>query len=375
MTLAEFRGRFPLLTRRVYVNSCSQGALSLDVERALGAFAESWHETGSPWDRWVGEVERLRTVFATFIGADPDEIAVMPSASTALAAVATALSFEHPRSRVVLGELEFPTLAHVWLAQARRGARIAWAPAVGDTLPLSSYDALIDETTLIVPATHVCFRNGYRVDIAGLTELCHSRGTLVLLDDYQRSGTGPLDVHALGVDFMVTGALKYLLGPSGVAFLYARRERIEHLEPLVTGWFGRVDPFAFDIKQLDWSPTARRFEAGTPPIPNVYGALAGLELLQSVGLEAVERQIGSLVQRFVAGAHAHGFPLLTPSDPARRGPLVVIRAPDAAETVQRLANHGIIASSRGNGVRISFHAYNNEDDVDAVLEALAIVDM
>lgn len=370
ITLQDFRSRFPILASRVYVNSCSQGALSRHVEAAFKAFTESWHARGSPWDRWMEEVERLRGLFAASIGADVDEIAVMPSASAATAAIATALPFDQPRSQVVLGEFEFPTSAHVWLAQAARGATTVWAKAQGDTLPIDAYATLVDERTLIVPATHVCFRNGYRLDIPALVRLCHERGALCLVDDFQRTGCGPIDVHELGVDFLVTGSLKYLLGPAGIAFLYVRRELIERLEPLVTGWFGRVDPFAFDIKRLDWAPTARRFEAGTPPVPNVYAAAAGIELLQSLGLDSIARQIAALVDRFVSGARGRGLDVATPDDPARRVALVVIRVPGAAALAERLATRGVIASSRGNGLRVSFHGYNSIDDCDAVLAAL-----
>lgn len=370
MTLDRFRARFPILGRRVYVNSCSQGALSLDVEAALAAFTESWHTRGSPWDRWVGEVERLRAVFAAAIGADADEIAVLPNASAGITAIATSLAFDAGRRAVVLGEFEFPTMAHVWLAQQRRGARIAPVKAHGDTLPVEAYAACIDEHTLIVPAAHVCFRNGYRLDIARLAAICRERGAYLLLDDYQRTGTAPIDVHALGVDFMVTGALKYLIGPAGVAFLYVRRDLIERLEPLSTGWFGRADPFAFSIDRLDWSPSARRFETGTPPIPNVYAAAAGIELLQTIGPAMIGTQVDRLVERFAGGARARGFDVATPDAAAARGPLVVVRTTDAAAMVGRLEARGIIASARGTGLRVSFHAYNNDEDADAVLAAL-----
>ena len=242
MTLEQFRARFPIFAHTVYVNSCSQGALSVDVKNALDAFTASWATHGSPWERWVGEVERLRATFAGSIGADADEIAVMPSASAAIAAIATALPFDTDRRRVLLDEFAFPTMAHGWLAQQRRGAIVDWVPARGDTLPVERYETRIDERTLIVPAAHVCFRNGYRIDVAALAALCRARGAYLMLDDYQRTGTAPLDVHALGVDFLVSGALKYLLGPAGIAFLYVRRALIEQLEPLSTGWFGRVEP-------------------------------------------------------------------------------------------------------------------------------------
>jgi selenocysteine lyase/cysteine desulfurase len=373
MNPEEFRARFPILGRRVYVNSCSQGALSIDVEQAMRAYLESWHELGSPWETWVDEVERLRARFAAAIGADTDEVAVMPSASGGINAVASALDFTGARAGVVLGDFEFPTMAQVWLAQERRGAAIrrATAPAAApDTLPLSAYDAAIDERTLIVPATHVCFRNGHKTDIAGLVRLAHDRGAYVLLDDYQRTGSGPIDMHALGVDFMVTGCLKYLLGAAGVGFLYVRRDLIARFEPTITGWFGRVNPFAFRIDAIDWPATASRFESGTPPVPNAYAALAALELLDRFGYEAIGRQIDRVVTRYLAAARDAGFVVRTPDDPARRGPLVVVQSVDAPALVQRLAGRGIIASCRGDGLRIAFHAYNNDADVDAVMRAL-----
>jgi len=370
MTLDEFRARFPIFTRRVYVNSCSQGALSIDVDHAMRAYLDSWHESGSPWEMWVHQVERLRARFAASIGAGADEIAVMPSASAGINAVASALTFGGPRSQVVIGDFEFPTMAQIWLAQQRRGATIRRAHSSNDALSIDAYAAVIDERTLIVPATHVCFRNGHKTDIAGLVKVAHDRGASVFLDDYQRTGSGPIDVHALGVDFMVTGCLKYQLAAAGIGFLYVRRDLIDRFEPTVTGWFGRVNPFAFRIDGLDWPADAHRFETGTPPVPNAYAALAGLELLDRVGYDAVGKQVDRLVERYASAARDAGFVVCTPSDRARRGPLVVVQSIDAPGLVTRLAARGIIASCRGNGLRVAFHAYNNEADVDAVMSAL-----
>ena len=370
LTPDAFRSRFPLLARRTYVNSCSQGVLSTDVDAAMRQFLDSWNDAGSPWEAWIEEVERLRRTYATMIGADADEVAVLPSASTGINAIASALSFKSERRRIVMGQFEFPTMAHIWLAQRPRGAEIAWVEATDGALPADRYAAVIDERTLIVPTTHVCFRNGHKTDVAAVAAHCRRHGAYLFLDDYQRTGTGPIDVRALGVDFMITGALKYLLGPSGVAFLYVRRELIDRLIPTVTGWFGRVDPFAFQIDDLDWSPSARRFESGTPMIPNVYGARAGLELLDAAGLSAVEQRIAKLTAAFVGWAADAGVTMMTPADPARRGPLVVLRAHDAADMVVRLAARGVVASCRDDGLRISFHGYNSKEDLDAVITAL-----
>jgi selenocysteine lyase/cysteine desulfurase len=169
---------------------------------------------------------------------------------------------------------------------------------------------------------------------------------------------------------MVTGCLKYLLAAAGVAFLYVRRDLIDRLEPTITGWFGRIDPFAFRIDELDWSPTATRFESGTPPVPNAYAALGALNLLDRIGYDVVGRQVAHLVERYRAAVHAGGFVARTPAEAEARGPLVVVQSLDAPALVSRLAARGIVASCRGNGLRVSFHAYNNEADVDAVVGAL-----
>jgi selenocysteine lyase/cysteine desulfurase len=373
MNLGEFRSRFPIFERRVYLNTCSQGALSKDVDQAIRGYLESWHEQGSPWELWIEEVDHLRTRFAASIGAEPGEIAVMPSASAGINAIASSLRFDGPRSHVVVGDFEFPTMAQIWLAQQSRGATIrrAHAPAASpDRLPVEAYEAVIDECTLIVPATHVCFRNGHRTDIAHLTRIAHERGAYVFLDDYQRTGSGPIDVHALGVDFMVTGCLKYMLAAAGIGFLYVRRELIERFEPTVTGWFGRVHPFAFRIDALDWPKGANRFESGTPPVPSAYAALAALALLDSLGYDEIGRQVDRLSSRYASAAADAGFVVRTPAASERRGPLVVVQCVDGPAVVEKLAARGIVASCRGNGLRVAFHAYNTDSDVDEVVRAL-----
>ena len=175
-----------------------------------------------------------------------------------------------------------------------------WSPVPRTAPPTpclpECYGAAIDERTAIVPVTQVSFLNGFRSDIAAVTRLAHDRGALVFLDGYQDCGTRPLDVKALGVDFFVTGALKYLLGPPGIAFLYVRRALIESLTPTMTSWIVHRDVFAFRTTHLDPAPQARRFECGTPAIPNIYLARAALKLLTGVGMENVAAQV-ELAQR------------------------------------------------------------------------------
>jgi len=365
--IPEFRAKFPVFRDKIYLNSCSQGALSNEVEAAMMEYLRTWHQHGSPWDLWVDHYEAGRRCFAELIGAEPEDVALVASASAGVNSLASALSFKN-RRKVVMGEFDFPTMGHIWLSQQARGAEVHFAKAANNRLPAEAYDGLIDKNTLIVPLSHMCFMNGFRSPVAELTRMAHDRGALVLLDDYQDCGTRPIDVHALNVDIFVSGTLKYLLGPPGLAFMYVRKSVAESMVPTVTGWFGQRNPFAFDVKLLDPAPGARRFESGTPPIPTIYGAVAGVTLLQALGLENASAQVRSLTQALIRGASDLGIQIKTPPESA--GPLVVLQSKDADGVVQLLARQDVVCSSRHDGLRISFHAYNTLDDVVFVLRLL-----
>jgi selenocysteine lyase/cysteine desulfurase len=365
--IATIRARFPVFRHKIYLNSCSQGALSHGVEDGLLEYLRTWHEHGSPWDIWIEHYEAARALFAEFIGAEPGEVALLASASAGVNSLASALSFRQ-RRKVVLGEFEFPTMGHIWLAQRPRGAEVMFVKAQGDRLAAADYDALVDRNTLIVPLTHVCFMNGFRTPIKEIIGLAHKRGALVLLDDYQDCGSRPVDVKTMEVDFYVSGTLKYLLGPPGLAFMYVRKSLIESLIPTVTGWFGQANPFAFDVKHLELASSACRFQSGTPPIPSIYAAREGISLLQMIGLGEIADHIKMLTVSLLTGARDLGIVTKTPSTSV--GPLVVLRAKDADALVQQLAGNGIVVSSRHDGLRISFHVYNTLDDVQALLVLL-----
>jgi selenocysteine lyase/cysteine desulfurase len=365
--ILEIRSRFRIFQRKIYLNSCSQGALSDAVQIGLEDYIASWHEQGSPWETWVDHYEAARAAFAQFINASPDEVAIVTSASAGINSIASALSFRE-RSKVVMGEFEFPTMGHVWLAQRARGADVQFVSAEDNRIPAVNYERMIDRKTLIVPLTHVCFKNGFRSEVDAVTQMAHQAGALVMLDDYQDCGTRPVDVKAMDLDFYVTGTLKYLLGPPGLAFMYVRKDLISTLEPTVTGWFAQTNPFAFDPQHIDLSPTARRFESGSPSVPNVYAAMSGFQLLQEIGMENVATHIKKLTQSLLNSALDLGIRAKTPPDSA--GPLVVLQSTDSNLLVQKLAESDIVASNRHDGLRIAFHVYNTLDDVKAVMEVL-----
>ena len=365
--LAEVRSHFPILGEKTYLYSCSQGALSDAAEAGMKEYAGSWRTSAAPWDEWVGACEALRTEFACFINAEPDEVAITTSASAGINPIANAFDFQQ-RNKVVMGEYEFPTMGQIWLAQKARGAEIHFLDGIDNQVPIESYARAIDERTAIVPLTHVSFVNGSRSDIAAITKLAHDRGARLFLDGFQDCGTRPVDVKALDVDFYVTGTLKYLLGPPGVAFLYVKKALIESLNPPITSWLAQRNMFAFKTKLLDPAPNARRFEGGSPPAPNVYMARPALRLLVDIGLENVAWQVERLSRAFLEGAHRLGLETKTPASSV--GPLVVLRAKDIQAILGKLTDRGVVISTRGDGARFSFHVYNTFDDVEVALAGL-----
>lgn len=364
------RSRFAIFDRLVYVNSCSQGALSDSVRASYDAYLRDWDEHGAPWEYWVERAEAARGAFARLVDAGPDEVAVTTSVSAGISALASGLRYAR-RSKIVLTDLEFPTVGQIWHAQEARGARIVHVePNETGIVPLDSFAAAIDEDTLLVSITHGSYRTGALVDVEGVVRLAHEAGALVLLDAYQTAGSLPLDVRELDVDFLAAGALKYLLGSAGLAFLYCRRELVERVWPTATGWFADRDIFAMDHRDYSPSPTARRFESGTPPIPAIYAGLAGIELMEEIGIAETRAHVQDLNHRLLEGLDELQATVVTPRKRDRRAALICVKSTDVEELVRALRREGIVTSSRDGNLRVSAHAYNSVEDVDAVLAGL-----
>ncbi len=368
----RIRHRFGIFERLVYINSCSQGALSDSVRRAYADYLGDWDERGSPWEYWVEQTERARTAFAGLVNAAPDEVAVTTSLSEAVSSIATGLRYAGKRSTLVLSDYEFPTVGQIWHAQESRGARVVHVrPAEDGTIPIEGFERAIDDETLLVSITHVSYRTGTMLDVERITRLAHDRGALVLLDAYQTAGAVPLDVKALDVDLLAAGTLKYLLGSAGLAFLYCRRELVERFWPTATGWFADRDIFEMDHRDYSPATTAARFQSGTPPVPAIYAGVAGIALMQEIGIAETREHVQELNSRLIAGLDELRVKLVTPRRPKRRGALICVASYDAEALVAALRREGIVTSSRDSNLRISAHCYNAEEDVDTLLDALA----
>ena len=371
--LEACRKGIPLLASFIPMNNCSQ-APQTDITRAAAErYLDSWNSNGMDWDAWMEEVWLAKRAFATLVNASADEIAVFSSVSEATSAVASALDFTGRRRTVVVTEAEFPTIGHVWLAHERRGARVAWVPVRDGAIDPADYEPLLDDETAVVSACHGYYVNGFTQDLAHLAARAHAHGALLYVDAYQTLGTMPVDVKALGVDFLASGNLKFLMGVPGIAFLYVRRELIENLRPCVTGWFGRADPFAFSLTELDWSPSASRFDTGTPPVMNAYIARAGMENVTRIGVDKIRAWHEILARRLIDGGRARGLVLHGVADVSRKTATTAFVVDDSHTVETAMRARGVLPSARGPVIRLAPHFYNSIADVDAALDALTAV--
>lgn len=369
---AEYRDQFPIFRHTAYLNSCSLGALSMRTRDALAGYLDEWERRGaSAWyDTWLPAVERLRGDYARVVGAAAEEISIHSCISTALSVVAESLDYR-ARPKVVTTSLDFPTVPYQWLAKQGRGVEVEILESPdGIGVPLELFERAIDERTALVATSHVFFTSGAVQDVAAIARLAHARGALLLVDGYQGAGQIPVEAGSVGLDFYCSGGLKWLLGGSGIAFLYVRPGLASRLEPGITGWFAHAAPFQFDSRRLERAEGARRLDLGTPSMASVYAQLAGLELLFEAGLDQVQARTMELTEDLIACAQDHRLaPKVAPA--GSRSAIVMLPSPDPARDVRRLAEAGFVVDARPGHVRVSPYFYNLPGEHRACLEVLA----
>ncbi len=366
------RDQFPIFRHSIYLNSCSLGALSLRARARVNEYLDLWEMRGAAawYDVWWAALEELRTAYGRVIGAPGSEIALHPSISSALTAVGESLDYSR-RPKVVVTSLDFPTIAYQWLAKAREGVEVVVVESPDDTrVPLEAIERAVDDRTALIATSHVFFTSGALQDAAAIAAIAHRRGALALIDGYQAAGQVPVDVKALDVDFYCAGGLKWLLGGTGVAFLYVRPELTTALMPRATGWFSQEQQFRFDPRAIEPHDDARRFEAGTPPLMPVYAQLGGLEVVAEVGAAERRRRTMALTEDLIERARAAGLrPKVAPTPEERTG-IVMLPSDDPHRDVRRLAEARIVTDARPGHVRISPYFYNVPDDHRAAIERL-----
>jgi kynureninase len=351
------RAEFPLLDRCIYFNACSLGPLPRSGRAALARYAQDWDEQGTPvwYSTWLPLLERFRGKVGELLNAPAGSTAIAPSVSVALTTLASGLPLPEGRNKVLIGELDFPTIGHQWLS--RPEFEVEFVPSRdGMTIPPEAFAERIDSRTALVATTHLFYTTGYLQDVRKVADAAHAKGALCLIDGYQTCGCVPLDVQAIDCDAFVGGCLKWLSGGPGNAFLYVRPELLPRVRPQGTGWFATRDPFSFTLQELTFSDDARRLETGTWAMASHYAGLAGLELI-------LER-LRDLTDRILERCDEAGVKTFTPRERSRRCGIVTLESEHPEDVESRLHAAGVIVDSRPGRVRLSPHWCVTEEELE-----------
>jgi len=359
------RREFPLLDRCIYFNACSLGPLPRSGKAALAMYAQDWDDQGTPvwFSSWLPLLDRFRGKVGDLLNAPSGSTAIAPSVSVALSTLATGLPLPPGRHKVLIGELDFPTIGHQWLS--RPGFEVEFVPSAdGMTIPPEAFAERIDSRTALVATTHLFYTTGYLQDVRAIAAAAHAAGALCLIDGYQTCGCVPLDVAEMDCDAFVGGCLKWVSGGPGNAFLYVRPELIPRVRPQGTGWFATRDPFSFTLQELVWADDARRLETGTWAVGCHYAGLAGLEMVLDVGVANIQERLRDLTDRILERCDEAGVKTFTPRERSKRCGIVTLECDRPEEVEARLHAAGVVVDSRPGRVRLSPHWCVTEDELE-----------
>jgi selenocysteine lyase/cysteine desulfurase len=321
------------------------------------------------WDRLKNQV---RSRAAELVATSPERIAFIKNTTTGLGMVAAGLDWQSG-DNVVGVDREFPANVYPWMDLRRKGVQLRLHQSTDGRIDLAALAKLVDERTRVVAVSAVQFWSGFRVDLAALRTALRRKPALIVVDAIQALGAMRLDLSQDVVDFLCAGAQKWLLGPLGAGLAYVGPRMLERLHPPVVG----VDSVVRDQEYFDYDltlkPDARRFEEASPNYPAILGMGAAINLLLRAGVIGVEREVLRLSDRLRDELPRLGYELvLKLSRPAERSGIVSFRHPRMvpAELHARLRDAGVIISLRGDFLRASPHYYNNDADIDRLLEAL-----
>lgn len=387
--LLAYRDRFPILRDCTYLINHSLAAMPAAAEERLLEYARMWRERGiRSWgEGWWEMPVTVGDQLGRIMGAPPGSIVMHQNVTVAEAIVLSC--FPRPglkaggaRNRVVYEEGNFPSVRYLY--QAQPGLEVL---AVEDDRAI--VDA-IDERTLLVPISHVLYKNAEIQDVQPIVRRAHEAGAHVVLDCYQSAGVVPFGLTELGVDFAVGGSVKWLCGGPGAGWLYVRPDLAERLEPTLVGWQGHARPFAFE-PELEYAAGARRFLTGTPNVPALYAATAGYDVIEEVGVPRIRERSLALTQLVIDLCDAEGLEVVSPREAGRRGGTVTVSTPDHAGVHRELGERGIVcdfrpdgpeappapgrahraASGGPGGVRLGPHFFNTEEELRHAVAELA----
>jgi kynureninase len=332
----------------------------------LAEFARMWAERGiRSWaEGWWASPMRVGDQIGRIVGAPAGSTVMQQNVAIAEAIVLSCFRpVDGARNRVVYERANFPSVRYLYQAQ----------PDLEVVVCENDEEIVerIDERTLLVPISHVLFKESEIQDVEPIVRRAHEVGAHVILDCYQSAGIVPVDLAALGVDFAVGGSVKWLCGGPANGWLYVRPDLAERLEPTYTGWQAHERPFAFE-PEMEYASGAARFLTGTPnPAAHMSGT-AGYDLIEAIGVERIRENSLRQTQLLVDLADAAGFDVYSTRDPARRGGAVIVSVADAAAVYAELEARGILGDFRpGAGIRLGPHFFTTDDELRFAMRQIA----
>ena len=368
MNKEKIRDLFYNLDNITHLAACSKSPMLKSVKGAIEEYMDDVINLGNPWDLWTEKVDEARSLFAKIINADKENIAVLYSVSSAFNSLMSSFDFSG-RNTVVTSDLEFPTTNFALNGYSRFGLRINTIKSENNLIETEAYERSINQKTLMATAIHVSSLNGFRQNVEEIGKIAHENGSYIYVDDYQSLGGVNMDVKKSRIDFLASGNLKWLVGVSGIAFLYVNPQIVETLKPADIGWFSQKNPFEFGAESLNYAVGARRFENGTWSIPSVYASITGMKtILDNYG--DIEHEDRKLFLHALGVLDQKGIKTITPDQSAN---IIAIPMKNSGEAEMMLKKkYGIITSARGDSLRIAPHFYNTEEEIDNAMEKIKI---
>jgi kynureninase len=371
----DVRARFAGLDANTWLVSHSMGAPPLAARDALVRYHAQWADGGpeGAWPGWLDEMRAIGDGIGTIVGAPAGSVALAPNVSVLQSALASSLDFRGTdRNEVVYEALQFPSLAYVWTAWERAGAKtVRVATDDGKTIPTDRICSAITERTAVVVLSHAYYQSGVLIDVPPIVARARECGALVVLDAYQTTGTYPYDVVALDIDVAVGGSHKWLCGGPGCGWIFVRPALRETFRPMVTGWFAHREPFAFEPPPIDYAQDQLRWATGTPTIPGYLVARAGHDIIREIGVPAIRAHNVRLTTRLTEAALERGWRVNTPHDARRRTGWVGIDVPGGERVLHELIARRIYVDYRpGCGLRVSAHCYTTDEEIDRFLSVM-----
>jgi len=368
----DFRRQMPVAAKWAYFDHAAVAPLTDPARAAVAAWAaEAAAEGDTVWHHWSARITEVRRLAARLIDAAAEEIALVGNTTEGITRVAEGYPWQ-PSDNVVTLDNEFPSNQYPWLNLASRGVETRRVGTQDGRVDLARIAAACDARTRIITVSWIGYASGWRCDLDALSEIARQRGALLFIDAIQGLGVFPLNVRRTPIDFLAADGHKWLLGPEGAGLLYIRREHLDRLRPIGVGWHSVVHEKDYTHIELALKPSSERYEGGSANMPGLMGLGASLELLLELGQEAIAARVLAVTDEACRRLTAIGARIASDRSHQHASGIVSFEMPgqDSHAVRKRCVAAGVALGCRAGRLRISPHAYNNDDDLDRLIAAV-----